>query len=209
MTEQTPSEFDFNGQDEDDEASAAALDVESRTANRKWFGGSRKRRTTTSPAGPLSRVKVPRRAAGEASGPTASTRRKYTRRSQATRPHSQRKAVLNALPRTYAEEEDPDLEDEEMLNDDDLERTVRAEDDEDPETDDNEDQQDDEDDGSLCQRCGQCIKPTRPGNKSDRYDYQCHDEKCSMEELYKRLPAPPDCKLFYSVYTLLSFQLPH
>lgn len=199
-TDQTHSEFDFNGQDEDEEQ---ILSIETSgggakaTPSRRWFG-SRKRKSTTVSSGPLLRVKVPRRSLEEEE---AVKRPKHGKRAQNAR---QNKAALNSIPHSYIEEEDYEGEEEEEegeeSNEDDLETTLRV---------DQEEEEQGPNDGERrdeflkCHRCGQLVKAVKLGCQTDPFDFQCCEEKLSLGELERRLPPPPNCELIQSKISLI------
>lgn len=97
------------------------------------------------------------------------------------RPHSQRKAVLNALP-SYAEnlnEDDEDTENEEGGEEEEQEpveaKTSYS--------------------TVICQRCYQPLK-TPSYKLPDLFDPNC-DEKLSLVEIGKSLSALPDCEFIF------------
>ncbi|VDK20065.1 unnamed protein product [Taenia asiatica] len=185
-TDQTHSEFDFNGQDEDEEQ---ILSIETDeggakgTSNRRWFG-SRKRKSTGASSGPLLRAKVPRRSLEEKE---AAKRSKHGKRTQNTR---QNKTALNSLSHSYVEEEDYEEEEEgEESNEDDLETTIQV-DQEEEEQEPNEGGRSEE--SLKCHRCGQLVKAVKLGRQTDPFDFQCCEEKLSFLEIERRLPPPPN-----------------
>ena len=201
-TDQAHSEFDFNGQDEDEE-SVLPVEITSTsggsgalktTTSKRWFG-SRKRKATNAPSpGPLLRVKMPRRTLGEEEGTSvlSSKRPKYTRRAQGGR---QNKTAANSLGENYADEEERMEESGEVeeLNNDDLGTTIGAE-----EEQVGGDCEDRENGGALkCHRCGQIVKVVKTGRQLDPFDYQCSEEKLSLQEIGKCLPPPPIRKLLH------------
>ncbi|KAL5970286.1 Lysine-specific demethylase 3A [Taenia solium] len=185
-TDQTHSEFDFNGQDEDEEQ---ILSIETDeggakgTPNRRWFG-SRKRKSTGASSGPLLRVKVPRRSLEEEE---AAKRSKHGKRTQNTR---QNKTALNSLSHSYVEEEDyEEGEEGEESNEDDLGTTIQV-DQEEEEQGINEGGRSEE--SLKCHRCGQLVKAVKLGRQTDPFDFQCCEEKLSLLEIERRLPPPPN-----------------
>ncbi|KAH9284951.1 Lysine-specific demethylase 3A-A [Echinococcus granulosus] len=191
-TDQTHSEFDFNGQDEDEKE---ILSIETSggsakaTPNRRWFG-SRKRKSTAASSGPLLRIKVPRRSIEEEE---AAKRPKHRKRTQNTR---QNKTTLNTLPRNYLEEEDYEEEEEEEReesNEDDLETTTPVQREEERGSNGGEDEKGGRGEESLkCHRCGQLVKAVKIGRLTDPFDFQCCEEKLSLQKIRRRLPPPPN-----------------
>ncbi|VDM31655.1 unnamed protein product [Hydatigera taeniaeformis] len=190
-TDQTHSEFDFNGQDEDEEQ---ILPLETSgggtkaASSRRWFG-SRKRKSATVSSGPLLRVKVPRRSMEEEE---ATKRPKHGKRAQNTR---QTKSALNSLPRTYVDDEDYEEEEEEDdSNEDDVEATIRVNQEEEVHgPNEIEGGKSGIKEGPLkCHRCGQLVKAVKVGRKIDPFDFRCCEEKLSLQEIGRRLPPPPN-----------------
>uniref|UniRef100_A0A5K3FBX6 JmjC domain-containing protein n=1 Tax=Mesocestoides corti TaxID=53468 RepID=A0A5K3FBX6_MESCO len=195
-TEQAQSEFYFNGQDEDGESmivEEAGEGSRGATTNRRWFG-TRKRKSNSAFSGPPLRVKVSRRFMEEG-GPAK--RPRWSKRSLTTRSHGQSKTAPSALLRNYAEvdEESEDegeerrAEGEKAYNTADLDTTIRADQE-------NFGEEVEEEDGRgeslICRRCGQSVRAIGSGHQTDRFDFQCCEEKLSLEEIRKRLPPPPD-----------------
>ncbi|KAL5108877.1 Lysine-specific demethylase 3A [Taenia crassiceps] len=186
-TDQTHSEFDFNGQDEDEDQ---ILSIEASGGNvktnpgRRWFG-SRKRKATAASSGPLLRVKVARRSLEEEE---AAKRSKHGKRTQNTRQNT----ALNLLSHSYVEEEDCEEEEEqegEESNEDDLETAIRV-DQEEEEQETNEAGRREE--SLKCRRCGQLVKAVKLGRQTDPFDFQCCEENLSLQEIERRLPPPPN-----------------
>lgn len=182
---QAHSEFDFNGQD-DDEAPTIPM-VTSKSTNRRWFG-SRKRKSTAPAAGPLLRVKIPRRSMEDEVSRTKWS--KHPRRNQNSNRQSNN---INKNSKTAAfTDEDDDLVgcSGREFNDDDIEMTIRAEQDDDQEPD---EAADDEGESLTCRRCGQLVKALKLGCNADPFDYQCCcEDKISVQEIEKLLPPPPN-----------------
>ncbi|VDN96198.1 unnamed protein product [Rodentolepis nana] len=184
-TDQTHSEFDFNGQD-DDEVPEVSVSTETGKTNRRWFG-SRKRKSNIPAAGPLLRIKVPRRLMYEDEASRTTKRPRQSQQRNQLLPNKQNDS--NGKNASFSEDEEANQS--EGSNDDDLEKTIRAE--QDDEQDQDEDCGDDEGESIACHRCGQLVKLLKAGRSTDPYDYHCtYENKLSIQEIAKRLPAPPN-----------------